>query len=328
LATNAGGIRVVRYGPLRQWVLGLTLVDGTGTVHELGGPYLKDSSGYDLKSLIIGSEGTLGVVTEVTLRLTRPPRDSTVYLLALESYDQVVRLFRRARSLTSPLAAFEFFSGYCLERVLEFAPDLREPFAQGYSHYVLMEVESLPSSPGRETGAQSEMEELLADFVDQGVVADGTVAANSTQANTLWRYREEISEALSLHHIVHKNDISIPMAHLASFAPRLERELAHNYPEYRVAIFGHLGDGNLHINTVKPESMSAEDFFARMEQVNDMVYALVAEYGGSISAEHGIGLLKKKDLHWSHAEPELAIMRAIKGAFDPKGIMNPGKVLP
>lgn len=326
LATNAGGVRVVRYGPLRQWVLGLTLVDGTGAVHRLGGPYIKDSSGYDLKSLVVGSEGTLGVITEVTLRLTQPPQDTTVYLLALDSYDQVVRLFRRARSLTSPLAAFEFFSGYCLERVLEFASGLGEPFGERYSHYVLLEVDSLGSA--RSDGSHSELEELLAEFFAQGVVADGTVAVNSTQARTLWRYREEISEALSLHHIVHKNDISIPMAHLTSFAPKLERALSDNYPEYRVAIFGHLGDGNLHINIVKPDSMPAEAFWEHMVTINDLVYAMVAEYGGSISAEHGLGLVKKKDIYWNHSQAEVAIMRAIKQAFDPKGIMNPGKVLP
>ncbi len=324
IAANAGGVRVVRYGSLKNWILGLTIVDGKGQKHDLGGQFLKDAGLFDLKSLLIGSEGTLGVITEAHLRLTKQPGQNLVYLMALSSYEDVLQLYRVARNLPLNLNAFEFFTRICVEKVCHFISDLADPFAEKYPYYILMEVEGCQAI---QCGKKNMMEVFIQDLLDKSVIQDGTTAFNSRQAATLWRYRETISEALTLYNSVHKNDISIPMHHIKEFARKLELGIENKFGHIEVAIFGHLGDGNIHVNFIKPDQCSEDQFRGRMKEVDDFVYGLVTQYHGSIAAEHGIGLLKKQALVQHSGKWEMHIMRQIKKMFDPKNILNPGKVL-
>ena len=324
IATNSGGMRVVRYGALKSWVLGITIVDGTGEIRKFGGPYLKDSSSLELMSLLIGSEGILGVITEATLRLTKLPGDSLVFLMGLDSYEKIMALYRSARDLPMPLTAFEFFTRFCMEKVIEFLPDTKDPFPEPYPYYVLLELEGCRSM---NCGKRNEVEFFLQSLLEQNIISDGLSAQNSRQSKSLWHYRESISEALTLYNSVHKNDISLPMASLKSFIQELEKGIAEKYGHIEMALFGHLGDGNLHVNFIKPDFCTEERFRGRVHEIDDFVYGLVAKYDGSISAEHGIGLLKGEALKKFISQWEWQAMKQIKQIFDPKGIMNPDKIL-
>lgn len=318
IATNAGGLRVIRYGVTRPWVLGLTVVLANGTILELAGALEKNNTGVDLKHLFIGSEGTLGVITAATLKLTRAPsQESPVMLFALQDLAAVLRLFESARRQPFTLCAFEFFTAQCAAR-LERHRGISVPFESRASHYVLLELEH-----GDPENVDRWVESL---FVD-GLVLDGTRSASLEQAQRLWVLREGISEALAATGLPHKNDIALPLAELSSFCARLEALLAERYPGYELCLFGHIGDGNLHVNIMKPDALPKAEFHAKTREVDDAVFTLVAAHHGSISAEHGIGLLKRPYLHYSRSPEELALMRALKATLDPDNILNPGKVL-
>jgi len=316
IATNAGGVRVIRYGLTRQWVLGLEVVLASGTVLELGGALEKNNTGFDLRQLFIGSEGTLGVITEATLKLTRLPGHADVFLFAVPSLAGVLRLFRDARRQRFTVAAFEFFTDKCMARLLRHRK-LRLPFAAPASHYVLVEIEG---------GEPDALAEWTADLVEREVALDATMAQSSAQAAELWALREGISESLSVTGFPHKNDIALPIASLESFCADLEALVAGRTPAFELCLFGHIGDGNLHVNVMKPDAMDRAEFAGHTQSADRELFALIQRYGGSISAEHGVGLLKKPYLGYSRTSAEIELLRAVKKTLDPQSILNPGKI--
>jgi FAD/FMN-containing dehydrogenase len=317
IATNAGGVKVIRYGLTRNWVLGLEVVLANGDVLELNGALEKNNTGTDLRQLFIGSEGTLGIVTEATLKLARTPGKLDVFVFAVDGLGGVLRLFREARTAPFTISAYEFFTDRCLAR-LQRHRKVKPPFAEPASHYVLLEVE----------GASAEVLESWTTAVfERGLAGDGVLAQHSTQAAELWTLREGISESLSATGLPHKNDVALPVAELESFCEALDALVASRYPGFEVCLFGHIGDGNLHVNVMKPDEMPKDAFFARTKELDPEMFALVKKHRGSISAEHGIGLLKKPYLGYSRSPAELAVLRALKRTLDPKGILNPGKIL-
>jgi len=319
IATNVGGIHVVRYGNMRDWVIGLSVVTGTGELLELNGSLMKNRTGYDLASLMIGSEGTLGIITEATLRLTSYPKDKIRVLCGLTTYDRVLELLKETRDNFEGMSAFEYFSRLALDYVLKHT-ELKDPFPEGYEHYVLVEIEVDSHS------ASEAIEEVFFALLEKGLVPYVVIGQNSKQSRELLEIRERIGEVLASHYMPHKNDIAVPVSKTTSFLDKLNQLCATHYSEYDVVVFGHIGDGNFHINVVKPETMKAEEFSTYCHQVDNELFKLVQEFSGSISAEHGVGLLKKDFLSYSRTPHELTLMRQIKQVFDPKGILNPGKI--
>ncbi len=317
IATNAGGVKVIRYGLTRNWVLGLQVVLASGEVLELNGALEKNNTGVDLRQLFIGSEGILGVITEATLKLTRLPGALDVMLFAVPDLAGVLKLFREAQRGPFTVMAYEFFTDVCVERQRRHR-SLRLPFDTEASHYVLLEVER---------GDPEALEAWQAELFEKELVLDGVVAAHAQQAQELWQLREGISESLSATGMPHKNDIALPVAQLEAFSAEFEALLAAKYPAFEVAIFGHIGDGNLHVNVMKPDAMDKAAFLAQASELDRGMFELVQRHGGSISAEHGIGLLKKPYLGYSRSPAELALLRALKATLDPQGLLNPGKVI-
>ncbi len=317
IATNAGGVNVIRYGLTRNWVLGLEVVLSTGEVLELNGALEKNNTGTDLRQIFIGSEGTLGVITEATLKLAPLPREEDVFLFAVPDLESVLELFRIARASPITLQAFEFFTDACLARVTRHL-GARPPFAATASHYVLVEIER----PTEAATTEAWLEEVLG----SGFVTDGTMAQSPREAEDFWRLREGISESLASTGLPHKNDVALPIASLRGFCAELAEFFGSHYPGWEICNFGHIGDGNLHINIMKPEDIPLAEFRARTKAVDRDLFGIVRKYGGSISAEHGIGLLKKEFLEFTRTPTEIAYFRAMKKVFDPTGILNPGKI--
>ncbi len=316
IATNAGGVKVIRYGLTRQWVLGLVVVTAKGDVLRLNGALEKNNTGLDLRQLFIGTEGTLGVITEATLKLTRLPGPSQVLLLGVSDLAAVLALFRVARRGPFVLSAYEFFTDKCIARVQRHRK-LRVPFDTACSHYVLMEVEAHD---------RDALEAWLASLFEEGLVVDGTMSQDSSQAAALWALREGISESLSATGMPHKNDVALPIAELEAFCARFEAVFAARYPGWEIVTFGHIGDGNLHLNVMKPDAMRREDFLAQTHEADRELFELVRHHRGSISAEHGVGLLKKPWLSYSRTPEEIAMLVAVKRALDPNNTLNPGKI--
>jgi len=315
IATNAGGIRVVRYGNTREWIAGVKLVDGNGDLLELGRGLVKNSSGYDLRHLAIGSEGTLGVVVEATLRLTDPPPPTNVMLLALPSFEALMQVFATFRARLQ-LQAFEFLTDVALKHVL--AHGGQAPFAEVHPYYVVTEFASDEASEV----------EVLAAFehcLEQGLASDGVISSSDAQAAQLWRLREGITESLAKY-LPYKNDVSVRISAMPAFLADTQALLTAEYPHFEVVWFGHIGDGNLHINVLKPGDMAQADFVTDCERVTKLLAQVLQRHGGSISAEHGIGLVKKPYLGCTRSETEITLMRGIKAVLDPAGIMNPGKL--
>jgi FAD/FMN-containing dehydrogenase len=315
-------------------VLGLQVVTAAGDVLELGGALEKNNTGCDLRQLFIGSEGTLGVITAATLKLARLPAQLHVLLFAVPDLPAVLALFRKARRGPLPLTAFEFFTQACLDRVIHHR-GLRAPLqvpadgqkaAAGVTGtagtcYVLCEVERPPGVP------PEVLEGWFTDLLEQGLALDGVLAQSGREAAELWALRENISETLSRTGLPHKNDVALPIAELLPFCAALEQFFAVRYADWEMFVFGHIGDGNLHINVMKPAALSADEFRARTHSVDHDLFRLVQRHHGSVSAEHGIGLLKKDFLGYSRTPAEIALFKAIKRALDPNCILNPGKVL-
>jgi FAD/FMN-containing dehydrogenase len=316
IATNAGGVKVIRWGLTRQWVLGLQVVLASGEVLDGASALEKNNTGLDLRQLFIGTEGTLGIVTEATLKLARLPRRLDVLLFAVDDLAGVVRLFREMRAAPFALSAYEMFTAACLARVLAHRK-LRDPLDAPASHYVLVELED---------AGEHEVEAWVQTLFERSLVKDGTLAQSSTEARSLWALRESISESLSATGFPHKNDIALPIASLEAFCAELGDLFARRYPGWEVCLFGHIGDGNLHVNVMKPDSEEKPAFLARVEEADRDMFDLVKAHGGSVSAEHGIGLLKKPWLAWTRSEAEIAVMKAVKTALDPRGVLNPGKI--
>ncbi len=316
IATNAGGIRVIRYGNTREWIAGLKVVAGNGDLLELNRGLLKNSSGYDLRHLMIASEGTLGIVVEATLRLTDPPPPTNVMLLALPSFDVLMKVFAAFRERLQ-LEAFEFFTDRALHHVL--AHGAQAPFEDIHPYYVVTEFAT--GDEAREAAAMAAFEHCM----EQGWVSDGVISQSEAQAAQLWRLREGITESLARYK-PYKNDVSVRISAMPAFLAETQELLGQAYPDFDVVWFGHIGDGNLHINVLKPDATSDADFVAQCEQVTKLLAGTLKRHAGSISAEHGIGLVKKGYLDSTRSAEEIALMRAVKQVFDPNGLLNPGKL--
>lgn len=316
IATNAGGIRVIRYGNTREWIAGLKVVTADGELLDLNRALVKNSSGYDLRQLMIGSEGTLGIVVEATLRLTDPPPPTNVMLLALPSFDVLMEVFAAFRERLQ-LEAFEFFTDIALRHVL--AHGAVKPFDEVHPYYVVTEFAI--GDEAKEAAAMAAFE----DCMEHGWVSDGVISQSDAQAQQLWRLREGITESLAPH-VPYKNDVSVRISQMPAFLAETQKLLGEAYPQFEVVWFGHIGDGNLHINVLKPADMTQADFVCDCEQVTKLLAQALKAHGGSISAEHGIGLVKKAYLDSTRSPAEIALMRGIRQAMDPAGLLNPGKL--
>lgn len=324
VATNAGGVNVVRYGMTRELVLGIEAVLPDGRVFDGLQTLRKDNTGYDLKQLLIGSEGTLGIVTGVALRLHAATHVRSVVLVAVESAQQALELFRSMFGACGPrLQAFEFFTDACLDLVLTHVEGMQQPFADRHPAYVLIEL----ADTDDEQGLNALLESVIGRALEQGLCADAVVSATLSQLQALWRLREEISEAQRMDGPHLKHDISLPIERIPEFLETARQRLGRVSKDCRLFVFGHFGDGNLHYNVSRPAG-AEKDWAARNETpIADAVFDEVMRYGGSISAEHGIGQLKRHAFLHHKAPLQLALMRQIKQVFDPNGIMNPGKLL-
>ena len=324
VSTNAGGVQVLRYGNTRELVLGLEVVLPDGRVWDGLRALRKDNTGYDLKQLFIGAEGTLGVVTAATLKLFPRPRDTVTAWLALTDPAAAVSLLGRLRAgVGDRVTAFELVSRPSLDLVLQHIPGTRDPLAAVHPWYALVELSDTRVGSGLDELLESELAHAIAD----GALPDAIVATSQTQANALWNLRENISEAQKREGVSIKHDISVPVSAIPAFLGGAGERLAAAYPGVRIVCFGHLGDGNLHYNLSRPQHDENDAFIGRSDDVNRIVYELVHASGGSISAEHGIGQLKRDILPLYKPALELDLMRRVKRAFDPAGLMNPGKVL-
>ncbi|MCA9697984.1 MAG: FAD-binding oxidoreductase [Myxococcales bacterium] len=330
VATNAGGVKVIRHGLTREWVRGLEVVLASGERLSLGGELVKNNTGYDLRQLFIGSEGTLGIIVELTLELARPPAGQVVALCSLPGDEAVLALFTLLRRSALTLSAFECFDRGCVDRVIAHrGVDQAGPLAELGPMQVLIEVEveGDGSETPREEQVRDALLELLGDAQEQDLVLDAVLAAGATQARELWAWREDISE--SLHPFTpHKADIAVPVREVARFVTRWRAAVAEALPELPALCFGHVGDGNLHLNLLRPPDMELADFLERCHRFDPALYGLVRDHRGSVSAEHGIGLLKREYLGHTRSPREIEIMRAIKQVFDPGAILNPGKLFP
>lgn len=318
IATNAGGIKVIKYGMTRSWILGLTVVTGNGDILHLNKGMIKNATGYALHHLFIGGEGTLGIVTEAQIRLERPPQDLQVMVLGVQDFESVMFImhaFRKSLDLT----AFEFFNDLSMQKVLEYGL-VNPPFDSACPFYVLLEFEA-PFQP-----LIDQAMEIFESCMEQGWIVDGVMSQSLEQVQNLWRLREDISECIAPY-IPYKNDISVLISHVPKFIQEVEKIVTEKYPEFEVCWFGHIGDGNLHLNILKPRHMEKVEFFNKCEEVNSYVFEVVNKFDGSISAEHGVGMTKKNYLEFSRTEIELSYMKALKQVFDKNWIMNPGKLI-
>lgn len=321
IATNAGGIHVIHYGMIRRWVTGLKVVTGKGELLELNKGLLKNNTGYDLKNLFIGSEGTLGIITEATIQLTQQPQKSCTFLLGFDELEKVLTVFKWFKSQVE-LLAFEFFTDQALQYALdeggvEFAMENRASF------YAIVEFEKL-----WDTSIHSKEEKenyIINNIFDLDVVQEGIVALSDEDRIRIWKHRENIPAAINRFQ-PYKNDISVRIHYVSQFIKALDILLKKEYPDLKIIWFGHIGDGNMHINIPKPEALSMEAFKAQCDQVSLKVYQLIEKFEGSISAEHGVGLAKKEYLHFTRSQEEIEYMRQIKKVFDPNHILNPGKI--
>ncbi len=324
LATNAGGVGVLAYGTARALVLGLEVVLADGQVWDGLRTLKKDNTGYDLRDLFIGSEGTLGVITAAALKLFPRPAETATAFVALPDVASVAALFRLAEARAhTGLTAFEFMSGFTIDLVLRHVPDTRLPLAAPAPWYVLLEI----SSPEADGAAARGLEAVLSKAADARIVSDAAIAASLAQAQGLWRLREAASEAQKPEGGSIKHDISVPVARIPEFLQKVAPVVAAVCPGARPVVFGHFGDGNVHYNVTQPPGMDKADFLALWGRMSEAVHELVAETGGSISAEHGIGQMKRAALIRFKSPVEIALMRKLKSALDPNGILNPGKVL-
>lgn len=322
IATNAGGLKFIRFGGMREQVLGLEVVLADGSIVDMNSSIRKNNTGYDLKQLFIGSEGTLGIVTAATLKLAPKPRNVSLACLGVDSFQNITRILQECHQQRVQITAFEFFTLKAHEIVLQHSSKqsgIRTPFGEKSPFYVLLELEDGP-------GDSRQMEDLLEVVFNRGLCSDAVMAQSHGQFTDLWALRENITESLAVRGHVRKNDISVPVDRLDSFFCVLESIAISAPAGVDVVLFGHVGDGNLHINYSAARDFDFSVFQESAKAIEKEIFRRLPEFQGSISAEHGIGLLKKDDLKFSRTDAEIELMRALKKVFDPAGIMNPGKI--
>jgi FAD/FMN-containing dehydrogenase len=323
LSTNAGGTAVLRFGNARELTLGVEVVLADGRVLDALRGLRKDNTGYDLKQLFIGGEGTLGIITAAVLKLFPAPRTRVTALVAVADVGAAVTLLHRLKqALSDRLVGFELMSAFALRLSRHHHPDLPDPLP-GHPWYVL--VQSDDSAP--ESALLDQVEAALATAVENGIAIDAAIAQSNEQAAKMWALRENISEAQRREGLNIKHDIALPVSAIPAFIVRAQVAIAAALPGSRLVVFGHLGDGNLHYNLSAPVAVDSRDFLSNTPMVNRIVHDLVHEAAGSISAEHGIGQLKRAELRRYKSSVEIDVMQAIKRALDPNDILNPGKVL-
>ncbi len=324
LGANAGGVAVLAYGNARNLALGLEVVLANGDIWNGLRALKKDNTGYDLRDLFIGSEGTLGVITAATLKMLPRPVEQATAVVALEGPVAALALFRLAESHAgASLTAFEFWSRLGMQFVLSYMTGTRDPFAAALPWYALLEISS-----GEHGGrASAQMEAMLVKASEDGLILDAAIAGSLQQSKDFWKLRESLSEAQKPAGGSIKHDISVPVARIPEFLERAGPVVERVCPGARPVPFGHFGDGNLHYNVTQPPGMERAAYLGHWEDMSRAVHTLVADMDGSISAEHGIGQLKRDELTIFKSKIELDMMRAIKKALDPKGILNPGKVI-
>lgn len=323
LSTNAGGVQVLRYGNTRELCLGLEVVLPDGRVWNGLRGLRKDNTGYDLKHLFVGAEGTLGLITAAVLKLFSPPRSTATAWAALDSPAKAVALLTRLREhIGGRVTAFELIDRTSLELVLAHIHSARDPLGEHSPWQVLIELTDTMT-----TDLSASLEEVLAAAAEAEEIRDAVIAQSGTQAQALWSLRENISEAQKIEGLSIKHDISLPVSHIPAFISECNAALASSFPDVRIVCFGHLGDGNLHYNQSKPAAQDNADFIGQTAAVNRIVHDLVHALDGSISAEHGLGQLKREEILRYKSDVEMDMMRSIKQALDPHALMNPGKVI-
>ncbi len=324
ISTNAGGVQVLRYGNMRNLVLGLEVVLPDGSIWNGLRGLRKDNTGYDMKQLFIGAEGTLGIVTAAVLRLFPKPTASETAWIAVESPAAAVALLGLVRArMGEAISAFELIRRSLIDFLLAGVPGHEDPMRTVHPWYVLMDV----TNQGPPGSLHGPLAEALAAAQEAGLVRDASIAASGTQAAKLWKMRESLPEAVISAGGAIPHDISVPLSRIPEFIERADAAVAAAYPGIRHCAFGHVGDGNMHYNPVRPVDWDTPRFRAERERINRIVHDIVVDLGGSISAEHGIGRARLAELEHYKEPAELAMMRAVKRALDPKGIMNPGKVV-
>jgi D-lactate dehydrogenase (cytochrome) len=324
LSTNAGGVGVLRYGNTRDLVLGLEVVLPNGEIWDGLSALRKDNTGYDLKQLFIGAEGTLGIITKAVLKLFPAPRTIITVMAALPELEAILKLFTTTRQLCGDrLTAFELIPRIGLDLGIEHIPGVIDPFEATHPFYALIEL----TSARENDDLRSEIETVLEKAFEDGVVSDAVFAESDAQRQELWKIREEIPAAQTREGGSIKHDVSVPVSKTIAFITEASKRVSDALPGIRPCPFGHIGDGNIHYNLTQPTDMSKEDFMARYEEFNRIVHDLVVDMNGSISAEHGIGSFKREELAHYASETTISLMRAVKQAIDPDNIMNPGKII-
>ncbi|CAB4326235.1 MULTISPECIES: FAD-binding oxidoreductase [unclassified Brucella] len=324
LGSNAGGTAVLAYGNMRELCLGLEVVLPTGEILNDLRYVKKDNTGYDLKDIFVGSEGTLGVITAAVLKIFPQPKGKGVAYAGLRNPEDVLRLFQLATEHAGPsLTGFELMPRVGVEFTVRHVDGVRDPLESPHDWYVLIDI----SSSRSEEDARTTLETILTEAFENDLIQDAAIAESVAQAQSFWKMREEMSWAQKPEGGSIKHDISVPVASIPAFIHEANAATLDMIPGARVVCFGHIGDGNLHYNVSQPVGADKEAFLARWHDLNHRVHTIVASYGGSISAEHGIGQLKREELAFFKQDIALDLMRRIKTAFDPAGIMNPGKVL-
>ena len=324
LSTNAGGIGVLYYGNTRDLVLGIEVVLPNGTIYESLNGLRKDNTGYDLKQMFIGAEGTLGIITKAVLKLFPRPLTFVTVLVALDELDQILPLFDKIRGICDDnLKAFELIPRLALELGISHIPGVIDPFMESHDYYALIEL----TSPRRDEKLRPEIETVLERALVDGIISDAVIAESETQAKQLWKIREEIPAAQSKEGASLKHDIAVPVSRSVEFIKRASQLVSAEIPDIRVCAFGHIGDGNIHFNLTQPTGMDREEFIQNREKFSIIVHDLVVSMKGSISAEHGIGLSRRDELMRYASKIEISLMRKIKVAIDPQNQMNPNKII-
>jgi len=319
ISTNAGGCKVFKYGMTRHHVLGIEVVTPSGDILNLNTKLYKNNAGYDLKQLFIGAEGTLGIITKATLKLAPKPKHLVLGYFGVQEFSHILEILKIIKSKSLDITAFEFLPHDVLESTLAYIPKLKNPLATKHPFYILVEIDA--SDDG------TEFRSVVENLFEQNLIADGTFAENDSQFKALWTIRESAPDGIRAQGFMHRNDISVPISALSEFLPKLLRMFETDYRGLTVYYFGHISDGNLHVDILNKGKYSQHEFEAMIPTLDRKMFELVASFNGSISAEHGIGLLKRDLLHIQRTPLELELMRKIKAIFDPKQLMNPGKII-